>query len=157
MRNILLGFICLCLLYLGGGGIYGGLSFIIDPTGKSMEMAPEVMNSIPLKIFFIPGIFLFLLFGIVPLVTTTGLILKHGLPMIKPNENKPKHNWVWHSAYLTSMALVFWILIQLLLIGYGHPLQVMLLGVGVIIFLLLRNSEVKEYFGEINKKVENES
>ena len=157
MRNILLGFICLCLLYLGGGGIYGGLSFMIDPSGKSMEMAPEVIKSIPISNFFIPGIFLFLIFGIIPLITTTGLILKHGLPFIKINKDKPKHNWAWHSAYLTSMALVFWILIQLFLIGYGHPLQVMLLGVGVIMFILLRNSDVKEYFGEINEQVENGS
>ncbi|MBI5324745.1 MAG: hypothetical protein HZB41_05650 [Ignavibacteriae bacterium] len=155
MKNILLGFLCICLLYIGGGGIYGGISFILDPSGKSMEMAPEVLNSIPLKNFFIPGIILLLIFGIVPLITTTGLILKHGLPFVRIKGNKPMHNWVWHSAYLLSMALVFWILLQLLLIGYGHPLQVMLLGVGVIMFLILRNSEVKEYFGEINEKVEN--
>ncbi|TAL70675.1 MAG: hypothetical protein EPN82_01765 [Bacteroidetes bacterium] len=150
MRKILLGFICICLLYIGGGGIYGGLSFITDPTGKSMGMSPELIKNIIVPNYFIPGIMLLILFGIIPIITTTGLILKHGLPFITPHDNKPKHNWVWHSAYLLSMALVLWILFQLLLIGYGHQLQVMLLGVGVIMFIILRNSEVKEYFGEIN-------
>ena len=150
MRNILLGFICLCLLYIGGGGLYGGISFIIDPSGKSIGMAPQLIKSILVPDYFIPGVILIIIFGIIPVVTTTGLIFKHSIPFIKSKESKPKHNWVWHSAYLLSMALVFWIMMQLILIGYGHPLQVMLLGVGVIMFLILRNSQVKEYFGEIN-------
>jgi len=52
------------LLILSVAAIYGGLSFIIDPSGESIQISIDVLNGTPFNNFLIPGIILFLANGL---------------------------------------------------------------------------------------------
>ncbi len=54
-----------------------GLSLIFDPSRKSIGLPIEMLEPSPFSNFFIPGVFLFVVFGIFPIITFFGLLKKN--------------------------------------------------------------------------------
>jgi hypothetical protein len=57
------------LLLLALGGFYGGIAMLTDPTGTSLQVA-DVLPLLPVPDYILPGIFLFVVMGLIPLVLT---------------------------------------------------------------------------------------
>jgi len=57
----------LLLLFLGFGGIYGGLMLITEPSGKNFLWTVELLDGTPFKDFLLPGIILLIINGLLPL------------------------------------------------------------------------------------------
>lgn len=51
-------------IFIGVGAIFGGLGAMIDPTGESMGISPDILKKGPFNDFLIPGLFLFIVIGI---------------------------------------------------------------------------------------------
>ncbi len=62
------------LIFLGIGALYGGGSLIIDPSGELLGMPLTMLESSPFNNFLLPGVILFLLLGVAPLLV--GIALK---------------------------------------------------------------------------------
>ena len=76
MVKIIRIIVLILLFILGIGALYGGLSFITDPTGESIQISIEVLDGTPFTNFLIPGIILLLANGLLPLAVAILTIKK---------------------------------------------------------------------------------
>ena len=72
-RPVFLWLLVFLLISLALGGLNGGMSMLVDPFGKAMQME-EVLPLLPVLDYFLPGLFLVTVMGLCPLVLTCGLI-----------------------------------------------------------------------------------
>jgi hypothetical protein len=122
--RVLRGITLAVLVVLVGGGWFGGLSFLTDPTGRGMGMTTAELPDWPLlQDFTLPGVALIVLFGLLPLVPI-GLLLRGD-----------RRGWLGTAA--VGALLVLWILGQMVAIGLTFPpMQLTFLAVGLLLTLL---------------------
>lgn len=147
-RPVALWLLVSCLLLLSLGGFIGGISFMTDPSGNSLQMALEPLQklSLPIQDYFWPGVFLLLTFGVFPLAVCYSLLARPHLSWaIRLN--------VWHEEYwaltltlLVSVILITWIVIEVILIGLSQILQPLLILMGLVILGLALLPAVKKYY-----------
>ena len=128
--NLLIG----AILVQGLSGVAGGIGLVFDPSGESLGIPNSWLAGSPFADYLIPGVILLVLLGIVPLANLFGLWMRQ--------------YWGWLGALLIGFALLIWIGVEILIIGYQPqpPLQLIygLLGVVTIILALLPS--VRAYF-----------
>lgn len=110
------------LLFLGIGAIGGGGQFLLNPTGGIIGMSVDALAGSPFTDFWVPGLILFSVLGIYPLVVLYGLYTRRG--------------WAWSTALTVGIALVIWITVQGVIVGFGHWIQWLYFGLGFILILL---------------------
>ncbi len=104
--------------FIAVGAMPGGLSLIIDPSGKGFGMTVEILEGTPFDDFFIPGLFLFIflglghVFGAIMSFMRTKITGVVGLTL--------------------GIILVAWICIQVISIGLVEFLQTLFLLIGLI-------------------------
>ena len=109
-RNIFL----ILLGFLGLGAISGGVLLIISPTGKMLGLPITEFKNLPFQNFMIPGIILFTVLGIIPLLLIPALIKKPDSRLAdRLNLFKDMH-WSWTYSIYVAFALIGWIQIQLI-------------------------------------------
>ncbi|PLX13440.1 MAG: hypothetical protein C0597_11745 [Marinilabiliales bacterium] len=135
-RNILLAL----LAFLGLGAIGGGIILIISPTGEMLGVPITEFKNIPFNSFLIPGIILFSVIGIVPLLLIVALLKKPDSKLAeKINLFKDMH-WAWTYSIYIAFTLFGWIHIQLIFLqGVVHWLHsfYMLYAMVILLFALL--------------------
>ena len=67
---------CLLLLFNGTGALFGGWSFIQDPTGSDLQIPTTYLEHSPFKDFLIPGIVLFTVNGVLSMVTLVWTLMQ---------------------------------------------------------------------------------
>jgi len=96
--------------------------FLIDPSGEHVEMPLSHLDKLPIDTFFLPGLFLLIVYGIGSAVIAYGLF--HQL------------FWAPVAGSLLGLVLIGWVIGQFILWGTPAMLQYIYLTVGVGIFLL---------------------
>lgn len=127
-----LGYLLLGLLLVQGvSGIAGGSGLTSDPTGRTLGLDPMWLEGSPFGSYRVPGLVLLTLLGVGPLLTAWGVVRR--LP------------WSWAASLLIGLALVGWIVVQVLLIGYTPwpPLQLVFGLVGAAIVLATTSWSVR--------------
>ena len=128
--NLLIG----AILVQGLSGVAGGIGLVFDPSGESLGIPSSWLAGSPFADYLIPGVILLVVLGIVPLADLYGLWTRR--------------YWGWLGALLIGFALLVWIGVEILIIGYQPqpPLQLIygLLGIVTIILALLPG--VRAYF-----------
>lgn len=134
-RPITLYLLLFVLIFQGFSGIYGGLMLMIDPGGTLLNIPVRLLDNTPFSDFLIPGLILFVILGIAPLIAV--------YPLWKPAGRG------WFFALLIGLALIIWISVQILLIGYqaDPPLQAVYGSAGLLIILLAVLPSVRKYAG----------
>jgi hypothetical protein len=130
------------------GAYYGSYSFLTDPTGASLQAPSDMLNGSIFKDFFIPGIFLLLVNGILPTVAVIGLILR------RPQQPLPgfgllnDYHWAWSLALISGLGLLIWIAVQIAMIGYWKepPIQAVYGGLGLVITALTLLPSVRNFY-----------
>jgi hypothetical protein len=136
-------FILMAFLSLNGLG--GGLVFIIEPDGSMMGMTTEWLARTPFSNFLIPGICLFLLNGVFPLVALLGLIgRKESKLFDKLNIFNDKH-WGWTFSVYSGIITISWIIIQQLIAEY-FVLQPIITAVGLLILIFSFMPRIQKYY-----------
>jgi len=107
---------CLLLLFNGTGAIFGGWSFIQDPTGNDLKIPLNYLEHSPFKDFLIPGIILFVVNGLFSLITLvwTAFQWKH-------------YAWL---IILQGALLTGWIIIQIMMLREYSYFQFIFGGIG---------------------------
>jgi hypothetical protein len=113
-------FIALAILHLfvGIGALPAGYGLFTTPDGSSLGMSTEWLDGSPFTDFFIPGLFLFLVLGVVNLLAA--------MPVFK------QHKSSGFAGILMGGILVLWILIQVSIVGLSHWLQPLFFVVGLV-------------------------
>lgn len=112
------------ILFQGLSGVFGGGALILDPSGSLLQMPISMLESSPFETFLVPGIILFLVLGIFPLIVFSGLWRRT--------------SWAWSGALLVSIALILWISVEIALVGYHSdpPLQFIYGTLGLFLLVL---------------------
>jgi hypothetical protein len=109
-------------IFIGAGAIAGGIQLIIVPDGSGMGMSTEILSKSPFTNFLIPGITLFTVIGL-------GNLLGAWFSL-----NDKKNAGIYGS--IMGATLISWMLIQIILIGWGIWLQPFYLAIGTVELIL---------------------
>ncbi|MBD3386033.1 hypothetical protein GF407_14045 [candidate division KSB1 bacterium] len=122
------------VLFQGLSGIGGGIGLLLDPTGASMNIPLRWLEGSPFQTYLIPGVVLFTVLGLFPLACFVGLLKRSRM--------------AWFGALLLAVALIIWILVEILVIGYQTqpPLQAVYGAVGALMLLLVLLPSVKQFY-----------
>ncbi len=144
--------LCLLLIFLlffnAIGAFYGSISMLLDPSGSKLQMPLERLEGSPFHDYFMPGVILLLVNGVLPLVAAIGLYFRRpekpmpGLPFWE------KRLWAWSLAFAAGLGLVIWIGVQVLMIGYWKdiPIQAVYGTLGLVILGLTLLPQVRNYY-----------
>ncbi len=124
------------LLFLSAGALFGGYTMIADPSGGLLGAPLGVLEGSPFKNFFIPGAILFGVLGVLPLLTVIALWFAPIWRLVEGLEHITHHHWAWLMSLVVGLALVIWMSVQGLMLGFGHPIQWFYLGLGFTIIAL---------------------
>jgi len=102
-------YVLVALLALqGASGLAGGFGLVSDPSGEAIGLPLEWLRGSPFEDYLVPGLVLFTVLGIAPLVVARGLWRGQ--------------QWARIGALLVGFALLAWIGVQILVVGYrGEP------------------------------------
>ena len=109
------------LVFLSLSGLFG-IMFLIDPSGNLVDMPLSYLDKLPIDTFFLPGLFLLIVYGIGSAIIAYGLIRQQF--------------WAPIAGLLLGLVLVGWVIGQIILWGEPAMLQYIYLTVGASIFLL---------------------
>jgi hypothetical protein len=138
------------LLLLGISAIYGGYNLIADPSGNQLQLPRGWLELTPFPNYLIPGLILFSVLGVFPLVVTILLYLKTDWSVMRGLERVTHEHWSWLASVTVGIALIIWITVQFLMFGARHPIQIGLelvlgtLGITIIAVSLLPS--VRHYY-----------
>jgi hypothetical protein len=117
-------------------GIVSGMILIADPTGASMGFTSDIREDVPFQSFLPVGLFLFGVFGLVPLILAYGAVTKKELYFKRISEISGYH-WSWTGGMLLVLALVLWLAVEGMLIGLDYAATYMTVIMGTVVLLAL--------------------
>ena len=106
---------------LSVGALGGGLVLIVAPRGEIMPLPLAALAGSPFETYLGPGLILFTVLGIGPLVAARLAWTRHPLAPV--------------AAFVVGAALLIWVVVEIAIIGYSNepPLQMIYLVLGAVI------------------------
>jgi len=135
-RNILI----ILLAFLGFSAIGGGGALIVSPSGKLMGGLPlSILEHSPFTNFFVPGIILFLVLGLTPILLVYALLKKPANKFAEYFNIFKDMYWAWSFSIYVAFALIIWIQVETIFVQGVGWLQTfyMLYAIPVIFVALL--------------------
>jgi len=126
--------------------IPAGWAMFTDPSGMKLGIPMDVLELSPFPDFLIPGLFLFIFLGLLPVFILYGLITKKELQWVQPINLYKNQHWSLTFAYYLGLLLVLWINMQLLFIQKYFFLQVVFSLLGIVIVFLTHLPKTKQYY-----------
>ncbi len=130
-------------------GFFSGISFLLDPSGKTHGMDTSVLATTPISTFTTVGLFFVVCYGVLPVLAVFGL---WRLPRWRWTDsfNKwTKQNWAWTATAVIGVILMVWIAVEVALIGSptGLPrfLQISMALLGLVFIALAMLPRVRRY------------
>lgn len=138
--------LCLLLLFLAVGAIYGGGALIWKPDGSILHMDPW-LDKIPFGNFRIPGIILFVFEGLLPLLVVVGLLFQPNSGILNRLNLYHEQHWAWTFSLYSGIITIAWIIIQQFLTQY-FVLQPLIALTGLCILILTLMPRVMRRYQE---------
>lgn len=112
------------LAFQGLSGVAGGIGLVSDPSGASVGIPVDWLQGSPFPDYLIPGLVLLTVLGAGPLLILAGVW--------------SGREWSGGASILVGLALLVWIGIEILVVGYqpAPPLQLVYGTLGVVILAL---------------------
>jgi hypothetical protein len=109
---------------LGIGALAGGLVLIVAPRGEVMPLPVAALEGSPFDTYFWPGVILFMVLGVGPLVAAWLAWQRHPMAPI--------------ATFGVGAALLVWVVVEIAIIGYSNepPLQAIYLVMGFAISIV---------------------
>ena len=104
---------------LGVTALFGGGNLLFDPSGSRMNMPAEWLAGTPFPDYFLPGLFLFTVFGVGSFAVLYGVVRRRV--------------WAWHAALGLGILLVGWILAQMYLLQMVNVLHFVYGALGLLL------------------------
>ncbi len=113
----------LLVVFQALSGLAVGICLTIAPSGSIMQIPVNELAGSPFHNYLIPGLCLFILLGILPSIAAVGLIRKKTGTWQNLLNIYRKRHWSWSFSLYTGLMLIFWIDVEIWIIGYGSLLQ----------------------------------
>jgi hypothetical protein len=134
----------LLLLLLAINAFYGGISLMLAPDGSLLGMQPGWLDKTPFSSYFIPGLLLLLMNGVLPLLALFGLITKNRTWFGWLNIYRNTY-WGWTFSVYSGIITNIWIIVQQLMAEY-FILQTIIAAVGLLILVAALLPRVIRYY-----------
>lgn len=141
-RNILL----FLLLFLGLGALFGGGVLIISPSGKLIGMPLSLLNKSPFSDFLFPGIILFGVLGVFPVLLVFALINKPSNPFLESVNFFSDMHWSWSFSIYTAFALIIWIQVEMMFLNAVSWLHTFYMFLAIAIIFVSLLSQVRTIY-----------
>ena len=145
-KPVLLKVLISLVFFQSVSGLAGGIGLTFSPSGESIQMPISLLDNTPFNNFFIPGLFLLIVLGVLPAILGYAMIVE---PKWKfPNKLNIYSNfhYLWTFLVYLGLILVSWIIIQVYLVGGGHIFQLIYGLLGVLIILLALSPQIMNYY-----------
>lgn len=132
--------------FLGIGAVAGGVGLVTDPSGEAIGMPVSVLERSPFPNFFIPGILLFLVFGLLPLFVLYGLVARkqwRWADLLNPF--KELYN-VWALSLYIGFGQIIWIMVQTYMLNTVSVIHLLYMSLGLLIQVVTLLPVVQRYF-----------
>lgn len=118
------------LAFQGVSAVGGGAAFLADTSGAAAGMSTEVLTNTPFRTYLWPGLLLSLGLGVPALIAAVGVHRRGFARVAAPLERATGHHWSWSASLAIGVALMAWIVVQVLLIAERSALQPTMFAVG---------------------------
>ena len=136
------------LILLSAGALFGGGALMISPDGNLLQMPISFLESSPFKNFFIPGLILFSIFGLFPIIVIIGLIKKPSCRICDMLNLLKDMHWSWSFCIYISFALIIWIQVQMMILNTVFWLHTFYVAYALTILIILILSPIRRSFNE---------
>jgi hypothetical protein len=121
VRSLSLALLNLSLFLIGIGGLYGGLVFLADPSGRLMGMSLSYLDGLPIHSYLLPGLWLLTVMGAGPLLILYGLWTRPAWSWTAAIERRSHASWAWTAGLALCVVLLLQLGVELLLGMLGPP------------------------------------
>ncbi|RJP53314.1 MAG: hypothetical protein C4557_04905 [Anaerolineaceae bacterium] len=144
-RPVTLWILIFWLGFLALGGLYGGIAMLLDPSGGSLGMA-GVLPLLPVANYVLPGLFLLVIMGLLPLLLIYGLLARPNWTWLESMLRQTKYHWAWTGTVVLGAALAIWLLVEGILIGFKWTIQYVTAVNGLFIVLFVFLPSVRKFY-----------
>lgn len=144
-RPFLLYLLCAAHILLGLSATAGGGMLFLRPDGSLLGMEPEWLDPSPFSTYLIPGLLLFTVVGLFPLVTVAGLLAKPDWSWANTLNIYSNRHWAWAYSLYSGIIVITWITVQLMMTQYFWLQPVMIFTGLFIIVLTLAPAVMMEF------------
>ncbi len=134
------------LLFVSLGAFYGGYSLVSDPSGSQMGIRLEWLWRTGFSDYFVPGLILLIVLGVLPLIAVFLLWFKPEWRLMYGLENLFHIHWVWGLAFGIGLAQMVWIAYQVATMSLLFWLQPTMFAVGLLIVGLCLLPSLRRYY-----------
>ncbi|MGD0575816.1 MAG: hypothetical protein ABSB61_10695 [Anaerolineales bacterium] len=144
-RPLVLWALILLQFLLGLGALAGGGVLILGPDGHLIQMPVSMLKGTPFRDFLVPGILLFVLVGIYPILAGYSLLARPDWRW--PDRINPFHraHWSWAGSLAAGVVLMVWIAAQVILLRAVAFLHVLYFAWGIAMILLTLSPGVRRH------------
>ena len=135
-----------CLLFLAVNALFGGGSMLAAPNGSPLGLEQEWIAGTPFASYLIPGLILFALFGVGGLVCIYALWRRPQFNSLNRIAARTHEHWAWLITLLLGIGIIIWIIVQVVMIQRFHPLQVVIMLLGILILALDAAPTMRRYY-----------
>jgi hypothetical protein len=146
-RTFLLWILVIVLISLSLGGFSGGIPMLLDPVSGGYLDFEELLPLLPVSNFILPGIFLIVYMGLIPLLLVYGLIAKPDWLFFDKLFNWSGHHWSWTGTVIFSIGIGIWLGYEGWLVGWW-PITTITAVQGGLILLLALVPPVRRFYKE---------
>lgn len=118
---------------LGLTAVVGGIVFLVAPDGSIYGLSVEMLSGTPFSDYLVPGLLLFLVLGVYPLVVAYLTVVES--------------EWAWPASVSVGVAALAWMGVQIALIGLVAELQTVYVLLGVVLLALPFARSVRSFLG----------
>lgn len=130
---------------LGVGAIFGGLVFVIAPTGAILGIPLSVLRYSPFGDFLIPGLILLIVFGIGSFAALWGIWLRPAWMFATMLTRFTGQHWSWSAGVAIGLGQVIWIVTEVLMLRGLNGLHFVFGGLGLLIALMMLEPGLRRY------------
>lgn len=132
-------------LFLGICAFAGGAMLILKPDGSLLGMQSGWLKHSPFHNYLIPGLILFILSGLLPLVTFIGLLYRPNWAWLNTFNIYYTMHWSWTYSLYSGIIIITWITVQLIMTQFFW-IQPIMIFTGLLIIICTMVPAVINYF-----------
>jgi hypothetical protein len=133
------------LLFLALGGFSGGIPMLTDPANGGYLQFAELLPLLPVSNLILPGLFLLVVMGLLPLLLTYALIARPTWSGVDRFFQWSKHYWAWTTTLIFVVIIALWLAVEGWLVGWW-PITYATAVIGFVILLLAMTPSVRKFF-----------
>ena len=144
-RPIFLLPLIVVLILLSLGGFSGAIPMLADPANGGYLEFGEMLPLLPVDNLILPGMFLLVVMGLLPLLLAYGLVARPSWEWIDQFFRWSKHYWAWTGTLILVVIIAVWLVYEGWLVGW-FPITYITAGLGALILLFALLPSVRKFY-----------